>query len=95
MECAAEFPPQLYKEAPYLREVAAPAEAEFLSSKAATTRITAGLATFELKPKGLTGEALLAHFILKRTISPSSKILMSKSVMETVELWQQQARGIS
>ena len=65
VECAAEFPSQLDKEAPHLREVAVPAESEVLAAKAATTCITAGLATFELKPKGLTGESLLDHLIVK------------------------------
>ena len=65
VECAAECPPQLDKEAPDLREVAAPAESEVLAAKAATMRITAGLATFELNPKGMTGEVLLAHLIVK------------------------------
>ena len=77
MECAAECPAQLDKDAPDLREVAAPAESEVLEAKDATTRITSGLATFELKPKGLTGEALLAHLIVKRTISPSSKTMLA------------------
>ena len=47
VECAVEFPAQPDKEAPYLREVAAPAESEVLAAKDATTRIIARLATFE------------------------------------------------
>ena len=65
MACAAEFPPQFDKEATDLREVAAPAESEVLAAKADTARITTRLATFELKPKGLTGEALLVYLIVK------------------------------
>ena len=61
-------------------------ESEVLAAKAATTRITAGLATFELKPKGMTDKALLAHLIVKLTISPSSKTMLAPSRHLDVEV---------
>ena len=43
------------------------------------THITAGITTFELNPKGLGGEAVLAHLIVKQTISPSSETMLTPS----------------
>ena len=69
-----------------MREVAAPAESEVLATKATTRRITAGLATSELKPKGLTGKALLDHLIVKRKIIPSSETMLAPSCHLDVEV---------
>ena len=86
VERAAGYPAQLDKEAPDLREGATPAESEVLAAKAATTHITAGLATFELKPKGLTGETLLANLMTKQNISLSSKTMLAPSRHLDVEV---------
>ena len=86
VECAAECPAQLDRGALEPSEVAAHVNAEVLAGKAVSTSIIDGLQTFELKPKGTTGEELFAHMIMKRAISPSSKALLSPSCYLDLEV---------